>query len=110
VAAGVFWLWQGQDSVRVGMVTGMIGRDRTVTVTFEGVDLDGEGFTFQRALDATKGGDNPRFYGEQAVDAVLRAAESLRVSVEAHYGVSPARAAGGVVDDAAVAPGEGTGT
>jgi hypothetical protein len=78
----------------------MNGRHRTVTVTFEGVDRDGEGFTFQRTLDASKGGDNPRFYGGQAVEAILRAAEALRVSVEAHYGKPLGQAAGGVVDDA----------
>jgi hypothetical protein len=88
----------------------MNGRHRTVTVTFEGVDRDGEGFTFQRTLDATKSGDSPWSYGDQAVEAIQRAAEAIRVSVEAHYGVPPARAAGGVVDDAAVAPGEGTGS
>jgi hypothetical protein len=62
---------------------------RRVVVRFEGEDIYGEGFLFERTLDATKRGDNPRFYGQQAEDAITAAASSIRDSVEAVYGHPP---------------------
>lgn len=63
---------------------------RRVTVIFEGEDSHGERFTFKREVSATKGGDNPRFYGQQVAEAAAGAAESIRTSVEALYGQPPA--------------------
>jgi hypothetical protein len=62
---------------------------RRVVVRFEGEDGDREGFLFERTIDATRGGDNPRFYGQQVEQAITGAAASIRDSVEATYGRPP---------------------
>jgi hypothetical protein len=67
------------------VVSGM----RMIVVRFEGVDHRGEGFVFERRIDATMGGDNPRFYGQQIEDAITRAGNSIRDSVEQMYGTVP---------------------
>jgi hypothetical protein len=67
----------------------MASRDRTVTVRFEGVDHRGEGFLFERCIDASGSGDNPRLYGEQLERAIARAGESIREAVEHLYGTVP---------------------
>lgn len=63
-----------------------INKARSVTVTFEGVDARGEGFQFSRTLDATRGGDNPRYYVQQLREAASQALDSIEGSVVAHYG------------------------
>jgi hypothetical protein len=62
---------------------------RTVTVRFEGEDAQGHGFLFERTIDVSGAGDNPRFYGGEVEGAAMRAASSIRDSVEAQYGRAP---------------------
>jgi hypothetical protein len=61
-------------------------RERKVVVRFEGEDMRGAGFVFERTVDATASGGNPLFYGEQVAVAIAEAADDIRAAVEANYG------------------------
>lgn len=62
---------------------------RTITVRYEGIDHHGKGFAFERRIDATYDGGNPRLHGERIEEDITRAGNGLRDDVERMYAVTP---------------------
>lgn len=60
-------------------------KGRKVTITFEGVDPRGGGFTFSQSLPVDTG-DNPRFYVREFEDTVTRLTSDIQKAIVATYG------------------------